>query len=183
MFPLNCEIYCEKPNAEINKFTGKLSLKTSEVKAYSELSHKNLLLRGTKLKNTDWVVGITVYTGKNTKIMKNGCESSTKISNIERRVNNIILVILLFEVLCSGISTLFCFLKCIDNTLFLDYIRQEPNTNCSAISGISFGSYFILYSTYIPISLIVSLEFVKVFQGYAMGIDKEMYCAINDRKM
>lgn len=93
---MNCEIYCEKPNADINKFVGKISLKTSEVKAYSELSHKNLLLRGTKLKNTEWVVGITVYTGKNTKIMKNGCNASSKISNIERRVNNIILVVLLF---------------------------------------------------------------------------------------
>lgn len=31
--------------------------------------------------------------------------------------------------------------------------------------------------------MIVSLEFVKVFQGYAMGIDKEMYCALNGRSM
>lgn len=51
------------------------------------------------------------------------------------------------------------------------------------MAGITFASYFILYSTYIPISLIVSLEFVKVFQGYAMHKDKEMYCAINDRAM
>ena len=49
--------------------------------------------------------------------------------------------------------------------------------------AIAFGSYFILYSTFIPISLIVSLEFVKVFQGYFMANDKEMYCAINDRHM
>lgn len=49
---MNCEIYSEKPNEDINKFVSKISLKTNEVKVYSELNHKNLLLRGSKLKNT-----------------------------------------------------------------------------------------------------------------------------------
>ena len=44
--------------------------------------------------------------------------------------------------------------------------------NCPQQAGIAFGAYFILFSTFIPISLIVSLEFVKVFQGYFMGADK-----------
>lgn len=34
------------------------------------------------MKNTEWVVGLAVYTGKNTKIMKNGCSATTKVSNI-----------------------------------------------------------------------------------------------------
>ena len=38
--------------------------------------------------------------------------------------------------------------------------------------GIAFAAYFILYSTFIPISLIVSIEFVKIFQGYFMSTDK-----------
>ena len=70
------------------------------------------------------MVGIAVYTGKNTKIMQNGSAATTKVSNIERKVNNIILVILLFEILCSGASALFCYIKCIDNNLFLDYLEQ-----------------------------------------------------------
>jgi hypothetical protein len=45
-------------------------------------------------------------------------------------------------------------------------------TSCSRTAGIAFGSYFILYSTFIPISLIVSLEFVKVLQGFLMTVDK-----------
>lgn len=32
---------------------------------------KQLLYRGTKLMNTDYIYGLVVYTGKNSKIMKN----------------------------------------------------------------------------------------------------------------
>jgi len=38
-----------------------------------------------------------------------------------------------------------------------------------------FFSYFILMSTFIPISLVISIEFVKVFQAYFMNSDKLMY--------
>jgi magnesium-transporting ATPase (P-type) len=44
--------------------------------------------------------------------------------------------------------------------------------NCSQQLGIAFSAYFILFSTFIPISLIVSIEFVKIFQGYFMSVDK-----------
>lgn len=32
---------------------------------------KNLLLRGSQLRNTEWVVGLVVYTGMETKVMMN----------------------------------------------------------------------------------------------------------------
>ena len=55
---------------------------------------------------------MTVYTGDNTKIMKNGCSASTKSSNIEKKVNKIILLILLFELLCCAGSAIFCYIEC-----------------------------------------------------------------------
>jgi phospholipid-transporting ATPase len=32
---------------------------------------KQLLYRGARLKNTKWIYGLVIYTGKNTKIMMN----------------------------------------------------------------------------------------------------------------
>jgi len=44
---------------------------------------KNLLLRGANLKNTKYVYGIVVYTGLDTKIMRNGAGCTFKSSSIE----------------------------------------------------------------------------------------------------
>lgn len=41
-----------------------------------------MMLRGCKIKNTDWVIGIVIYTGEDTAIMMNGSKPFTKISNI-----------------------------------------------------------------------------------------------------
>jgi len=43
---------------------------------------KQLLYRGAKLKNTKWILGLAIYTGKNTKIMLNSESSSEKMSQI-----------------------------------------------------------------------------------------------------
>lgn len=47
-----------------------------------KINKKNMVLRGCKLKNTDWVLGIVIYTGQDTAIMMNGSNPFTKTSNI-----------------------------------------------------------------------------------------------------
>ena len=47
------------------------------------LNHKNLILRGARVKNVRWVIGVVVYTGDDTKIMKNSDEGRRKLSHIE----------------------------------------------------------------------------------------------------
>lgn len=79
---MSCQAFCDLPDADINRFNARIILNFGKNKLSSDLNHKNLLLRGTKLKNTGWVVGLTIYTGKNTKIMQNGCSATTKVSNI-----------------------------------------------------------------------------------------------------
>ena len=42
------------------------------------------LLRGAYLRNTEWILGVVVHTGSDTKIMRNAEPSKTKFSDIER---------------------------------------------------------------------------------------------------
>ena len=47
------------------------------------LSYDNFLLRGSSLKNTDWIYGVIVFTGHDTRIMKNSTGSRAKKSKVE----------------------------------------------------------------------------------------------------
>lgn len=58
------------------------------------LNGKNLLLRGAFLRNTSYIVGCVVYTGEDTKIMRNAEPSRIKSSTIEDSMNKLILGIL-----------------------------------------------------------------------------------------
>ena len=58
---INGNIQCEKPNNSIYKFEGSIQL--SGVDKMISLGVDNMLLRGSKLKNTEYIIGITVFTG------------------------------------------------------------------------------------------------------------------------
>lgn len=60
----------DTPNKDLHKFEAKINLSSSDANV-SISGDKQLLYRGTKLKNTKWIYGLVVYTGKNTKIILN----------------------------------------------------------------------------------------------------------------
>ena len=57
---------------------------------FSCFSPKQLLLRGTKLRNTDFCIGFSVYTGPESKIMMNAKKPPTKVSNVQRKMNQML---------------------------------------------------------------------------------------------
>jgi magnesium-transporting ATPase (P-type) len=61
------------------------------------LGPNNLLLKGSKLMNTEYVYGICVYTGHETKMMKNSAPARSKKSEVEVKMNNFIIVLILFQ--------------------------------------------------------------------------------------
>lgn len=68
-----------------------------------------LLYRGAKLKNTEWIWGLVVYTGQCSKIMMNGQRFITKLSTLEKKLNYLLVSMLLFQMaaclLMSGLAT------------------------------------------------------------------------------
>ena len=141
---------------------------------------KNFMLRGSILKNTDWVIGVCAYTGKDTKIMKNAEDSKYKQSNIESKTNKLILLIFLFQVIiCITISIFNWFWTRKNAEKYDKVIPNEYSTLVTAI--LSLGTIFVLTNSMIPISLIISLEMVKMAQAYFISMDEEMYMAASER--
>lgn len=93
-------VQCEEPNSAIHHFDGVLLWNGVEV----PLSASNLLLRGSSLRNTRWALGVVVYTGKETKIVMNSRDAPSKLSTIERTMNNLIYLVFAAQVLISTIS-------------------------------------------------------------------------------
>lgn len=58
------------PNKDVYSFEGYMKI-TKPIEEKLFLKIENLLLRSGKLKNVEWIDGLIVYTGKDTKIMKN----------------------------------------------------------------------------------------------------------------
>lgn len=140
----------------MDAFEGQIQLKYHELNLSDSVNKKNMMLRGCKLKNTDWAIGVVIYTGDDTAIMMNSSNPVTKTSNIESQVNNIILIVFAFEALCCVGSAIYGYFECRSNLTFVNYITSE-SIDCIRQAGIALGSYFILFSTFIPISLIVSI--------------------------
>ena len=86
-------LLCEHPNNAIYKFEGQC--KIEPLKQNVPLSVDNVLLRGSSLKNTEFIYGISIFTGHDTKIMKNSAKSKYKFSSLEKLMNGAIALILL----------------------------------------------------------------------------------------
>ena len=56
-----------------------------------------MLLRSTSLRNTEFVYGLVIYTGHNTKIMKNSIGSRNKVSKMEKLLNIQILYVFFLQ--------------------------------------------------------------------------------------
>jgi hypothetical protein len=86
---LKGRIECEKPNENLHKFTGRLIFTTPDApeEVSKSLNMDHLILRGAVLRNTDFAYAIVVYTGADTKIIKNLKPAKAKTSTLERQLN------------------------------------------------------------------------------------------------
>ena len=185
-------VLADRPNPELYQLNGMMHFKyilNRNENSYKvldlPLDSKQLLLRGAKLKNTEWIIGIVVYTGHDCKLMKNSKEPVTKYSSVEKLMNNSLVFIFIFQAVLCLISAILRGYYYKKNNLNLADKTPGYNFGFTEFSyGIeSFFSYFtylLLLNTLIPISLIITMEVVKIFQGMFMSYDE--YCYSHLRK-
>ncbi|KAK0112883.1 hypothetical protein ONS95_014604 [Cadophora gregata] len=140
------------------------------------VSINNMLLRGCNLRNTDWVLGVVVFTGFDTKIMINSGITPSKRSRISRELNwNVIynFVILLLMCLASGLYQGIYWGQGGNSIQFFEYgsIGGKPSLD----GFITFWAAIILFQNLVPISLYISLEIIKTCQAFFIYSDTDMY--------
>jgi magnesium-transporting ATPase (P-type) len=103
---LSSTVVCPLPNNDIFKFDAYCEASLVGVNTQISLSLNNLLMRGCKLKNTQFAIGVVVYTGNETKMMKNLTKGSHKTSKIESKLNSLIIILFCFQSLCCIIQAI-----------------------------------------------------------------------------
>ncbi|KAE8450337.1 hypothetical protein EG329_006765 [Mollisiaceae sp. DMI_Dod_QoI] len=140
------------------------------------ISINNLLLRGCNLRNTDWILGVVVYTGFDTKIMMNSGITPSKRSRIARELNwNVIYNFIILLVMCF-VSGLVEGLYWAEGGNSLDFFEFGSIGGKASLDGfITFWAAVILFQNLVPISLYISIEIVKTCQAFFIYSDTEMY--------
>lgn len=167
---LSGRIECEGPNRHLYDFVGNIRL---DGHGAVPLGADQILLRGAQLRNTQWVHGIVVYTGHDTKLMQNSTRPPLKLSNVERITNIQILLLfctlLAISLICSIGSSIWN-AKHEEGDWYLSL-----NYGGASNFGLNFLTFIILFNNLIPISLLVTLEVVKFIQAYFINWDMDMH--------
>ncbi|KAK8478052.1 hypothetical protein V6N11_074065 [Hibiscus sabdariffa] len=181
-------IKCEDPNANLYTFVGTMEFEEQQY----PLSPQQLLLRDSKLRNTDYVYGAVVFTGHDTKVMQNATDPPSKRSKIEKQMDLIIYLMFGIVTVMGFIGSIFFGIET-DNDLENGRIRRRwylrPDNSeiffdprrAPAAAIYHFLTALLLYSYFIPISLYVSIEIVKVLQSIFINQDIHMYYEETDK--
>uniref|UniRef100_G3PZZ5 Phospholipid-transporting ATPase n=1 Tax=Gasterosteus aculeatus aculeatus TaxID=481459 RepID=G3PZZ5_GASAC len=157
---------CESPNRHLYEFVGNIRMNGHSTMS---LGPDQILLRGAQLRNTQWVHGVVVYTGHDTKLMQNSTRPPLKLSNVERITNFQILVLfgclLAISLVCSIGQTIWKY-QYGNDAWYMDLN--------SANFGLNFLTFIILFNNLIPISLLVTLEVIKFIQAFFINWDTDM---------
>ncbi|KAF9738294.1 hypothetical protein PMIN06_001830 [Paraphaeosphaeria minitans] len=145
------------------------------------ISINNLLLRGCQLRNTEWILGVVMFTGEESKIMLNSGITPSKRPLISKELNwNVIynFIILFCMCLVSGIVLGVFWAKPDTSHALFEFGSYGHNPATDGV--IAFWAGVILFQNLVPISLYITLEIIRTLQAVFIYSDVEMYYAAID---
>jgi phospholipid-transporting ATPase len=193
---LDVDLRAELPNKNLHRFKGSATVRAEALRDAAPLSPglagagasfrafpegetpsvevpvtiNEMLLRGCMLKNSGCVVGLAVYTGRQTRIQMNAAKTPLKVGSFDRFLNLQITLIIAMQLAM-------CVFLAVANQVWVErtgrqhyYLALNDFTEGvyeSAVLqvAINFLTFWILLSYLVPISLFVTMEIVKFWQG------------------
>lgn len=133
------------------------------------LDISNLLLRASRLRNTSHIYGLAVYTGRDTKLAHNSQVKPNKFSSAEGKIN---MFLLLSFLILSSFSLIGALLYRRPTYWFVEKLVKRDNF-LEILTA-----HYLLYNYLVPISLYVTLEFVKFLSTLKLTEDEKMKCTV-----
>ncbi|RDB22221.1 putative phospholipid-transporting ATPase C24B11.12c [Hypsizygus marmoreus] len=164
---------CDRPDTDMYRMKANVTVDGD----VSPIDMSMMLLRGTVLRNTRWVIGIVLYTGLDTKIVMNSGGTPSKRSKVEAQMNPQVF----FNLTIMALMAVVCAIA--DSLLEVKYFPlQAPwlfgddlSDDNPRINGLITWAYSLLtFQTIVPISLYISIEFVRTCQAAFIYFDADI---------
>jgi magnesium-transporting ATPase (P-type) len=116
------------------------------------------------MRNTEWGIGIAIYTGQDTKIFRNSKNPPHKVSNVMRKMNSMLCQVFILQLviifLCAGLNYYWAY----NNYSKHPEIGKSSSDLASQLKSfpLSVLSFWVTFSHMIPISLYVAIEVLKL---------------------
>jgi hypothetical protein len=167
------------PDASFSAFDGAMHFSNGHDEA---LYASGLLLRGTELRNCDFVHAMVMYTGDDTKVrVKANKKAGGKYGSIDDMIDRVVLfqvgLVMVMSIVGAIGFGIFTEAENTDNSLF--YLRFGDLVEGAAIVSetfVKFLTFFLVTSNLVPISLYVSIRIARQTQRYVFNAAASPSC-------
>lgn len=168
----------EQPNAFL-QFNGSITFPASSQEQQElkvPLEFRNLILRGSELRNTKWIFGLVAYAGHETKLSLSRKISPVKFSRIDILLNRVMLALFcIYLTLLCGVADLTLFQQT-DTSEWWYFKRTSSVDGYLVPGGVAFFiTFMILFSNWIPVSMVLLVELVNTYLAMLVNCDIKMY--------
>lgn len=168
------KIRSEQPNSNLYNYEATITMHAGGGEKELPLQPDQLLLRGATLRNTPWIHGVVVFTGHETKLMRNATATPIKKTEVERKINKQILILGAILIALSIVSSVGDLVIRLTSKAKLSYLDFD-NYSVAGQFFKDIFTYWVLYSNLVPISLFITVEIVKYWQAILINSDLDMY--------
>eukprot|EP00299_Pterocystis_sp_00344_P014137 c6991_g1_i3.p1 GENE.c6991_g1_i3~~c6991_g1_i3.p1 ORF type:complete len:1039 (-),score=298.76 c6991_g1_i3:48-3164(-) len=177
-------IHCNNPNSDVYEFNAVMYVPfASDPTAALSLSSKQLIPQSAIVRHTDYVWGVAVYTGNQTKLGMNKKQPKMKWTSAESFINRLSLIIFILQlfivVLFGAVGN---YLKNTDQQeMFYLSLSSDLTSSRWYHALVVPARFLLLCSMMIPISLKVTLDFSRAFYAKLIEWDENMHDPVTDR--
>ncbi|KJE94477.1 hypothetical protein, variant [Capsaspora owczarzaki ATCC 30864] len=175
---LAARVQCESPNNNLFRFQGSMAFAEDNFAQTDPIGIQNVLFRSCILRNTDYIYGLVVYAGHDTKVLQNSSRGRFKRTKMDKMMNKEIIFVFVILILFCLIGAILSAVNGISPPETHWYLYFPTNRYLSAF--INFWSFALILQSLVPISLYVTVEMVKLVQALFISQDLDMYWAATD---
>lgn len=137
--------------------------------------------RGAHVRNSECLYLLVLYTGNDTKLILNQGKYRFKQSHVDQMINKVLLMNIVLMLSFGVVLAYMNYLFAVDNIPNHPYIFQYSET-ARVQAFKSFGSFFLLNNSFIPLDLAVGLEMGKFLYIFFLEADLQMTVFDEDKR-